>query len=306
MNKPHNPDRLAEEALLHYPYGYPRENARDHSNALVETPMLDKRLLRTARGLVLAGIGGDRTARNVAEFFTEEGAKLVLFRCRPDSFAEEMNLINPENNNQESHGVPLSKKSELHTLESLFVKLKADWGLIDFLVYVCGAPDRSILSEKYVDTDSRSFHDIMEGCVHGFTALSRHATAVMAPDSSMLTLIWPALDSAAPRHSIFEIIRAAQEASVRCLADELGPLGIRVNAIATGRFSDFVEKPTPDQPFPPQYPYDSAPLRRAITREEIGKAAVYLTSGLASGITGETLHVDAGRHIIGLRGVPPP
>jgi enoyl-[acyl-carrier protein] reductase I len=251
-------------------------------------------LLAGARGVVISGAGAFGMVGGVVAALTRQGAQVAL-GC--EAFDDQAVSTGP--------GIlrlPVGDGRGSWDLGPVFAHIGDLWGGIDFLVHCAGPLDERAGWGRYVDMDARAFRAVMEGCVHAFAAITRQAAPLMAPGGSLLSLNCPAMDTAAPRHSAFEVTRAAQAASVRCLAEELGQQGLRVNAIAAGPLGSAAPVARARQPLAAH----RAPLRRDVTADEIGKAAVYLLSDLASGTTGETLHVDAGHHAIGLRGVPPP
>jgi enoyl-[acyl-carrier protein] reductase I len=257
-----------------------------------------KGLLSLSRGVVIAGPGACGMVQGVVTALRRQGAEIAV-AC--DGFDAQASAADP--------GIlplPGCDPRTRPQLDRIFGHLRDLWGGIDFLVHCAGPADARSARGRYVDMDAQAFRSVMEGCVHAFAALALRAAPLMAPGSSLLSLSGPATVGTAPPHSAFEVTRAAQAASVRCLAEELGQQGIRVNAIAAGPVNACgTQASTGGQPIPGRGQH-RAPLRRDVTPEEIGKAAVYLLSDLASGTTGETLHVDAGHHAIGLRGVPPP
>jgi len=190
-------------------------------------------------------------------------------------------------------------------LKTLLEFLRDDGAGVGFLIHCALPADTGPRGAPYFETDLLAFQAAMACCVHGFAALARCAADVMAPGGSLLSLNWPVTGTTGPRDGLSEVIRAAQAASVRCLAEDLGPRGIRVNAIAAGPVCARSSGHRTSRHALPMSGRHRAPLRRDVTSEEIGKAAVFLLSELSSGTTGTTLHVDAGHHVIGLRGVAP-
>lgn len=246
-------------------------------------------LLRQARGIVIASRGACATVRGVSLALTAEEAEVAL-ACAGDE-------PRPNTPAMGTNGAEILPCDPLRQsdLERVFARAIASWGRIDYLVHCSGPTETSLPSGRYVDMEAHLFRSVMDEAVHAFAAITQHAARIMAPGGSLLSLSVPITGTSTPPHRVFEVMRAAQAASVRSLAEELGPQGIRVNAIAAGPVGTAAGGR-----------HHRAPLRRNVTPDEIGKAAVYLLSDLASGTTGETLHVDAGHHAIGLRGVPPP
>ncbi|MGP9790858.1 SDR family oxidoreductase [Roseinatronobacter sp. NSM] len=200
----------------------------------------------------------------------------------------------------------VERRTPAPKLDDILSCLCDEWGQIDFLVHCAMPLHTRPKDDPYFKTDLAVFQSAIACYVHGFVAIARRAACVMAPGGSLLSLNGPIIGMTCPGNGLFEVILAAQAASVRCLAEDLGPKGIRVNAITAGRICPGPLKTIASRHSLPFSGRHRAPLRRDVTPEEIGKSAAYLLSGLSSGTTGETLHVDAGHHVIGLRGVEPP
>ncbi|MCC6001873.1 MAG: SDR family oxidoreductase [Pararhodobacter sp.] len=190
-------------------------------------------------------------------------------------------------------------------LDKVLARLCDDWGQLDFLIHCAMPAGTGLQGGPYVDTDVAAFQAAMACCVHRFAEIAGHARHVMGPGGSLLSLNWPSTDRPRQDQGLFDVVCAAQAASVRCLAQDLGTKGLRVNAIAGGPLRNTAPDRGGSRLALPIAGRHRAPLRRDVTPEEIGKAAVYLLSALSSGTTGVTLHVDAGHHVIGLRSIAP-
>lgn len=190
-------------------------------------------------------------------------------------------------------------------LDTMLARLRDGWGRVDFLIHCATPTDTGQRVHPYIDADAAAFQAAMTCGVHRFAAIARRARNVMVPGGRVLSVSWPWASPTGQGHALSEVVRAAQTASVRCLAEDLGPMGIRVNAIAAGPIRPWAYEPRGSRQTLPLSGRHRAPLRRDVTPEEIGKAAVYLLSSLSSGTTGITLQVDAGHHVIGLRGTEP-
>lgn len=200
----------------------------------------------------------------------------------------------------------IDRQTEEAELDTLLARLRDGWERVDFLIHCAMPTETGLRDQPYIDTDTAAFQAAMACGVHRFAAIARSARHVLAPGASVLSVSWPRAGQTGQGQALSEVVRAAQAASVRCLAEDLGPAGIRINAIAAGPIRCRASEPRGSRQTLPLAGRHRAPLRRDVTPEEIGKAAVYLLSSLSSGATGVTLHVDAGHHVIGLRGIEPP
>ena len=185
------------------------------------------------------------------------------------------------------------------SLDDLFAAVARRFQRLDFVVHSVAYADREYLQPgRFVDTPRAAFAQALDISVYSLLAVARRARPLMSQGGSILTLSYYGAEKAAPGYNVMGVAKAALESSVRYLAVELGPAGIRVNslsagpcrtlsAMAVGGIDDILTKVEA-----------AAPLRRNIETDEVGKAAVYLLSELSSGVTGETHHVDAGYHAI--------
>ena len=179
-----------------------------------------------------------------------------------------------------------------------FVEIKQVMPEVDFLVHAIATAKRGELEGRFVDTSRDGFslaHDIS---TYSFVALARAAEDLLTADASLLTLSYLGAIRAVPSYNVMGVAKASLEASVRYMANDFGPKGIRVNAISAGPIrtlsasivKGFKEKVDIQQV--------AAPLRRNVTGEDVGKAGIFLLSDMASGVTGEILYVDCGYNIM--------
>ncbi|HPD94084.1 MAG TPA: SDR family oxidoreductase, partial [Pararhodobacter sp.] len=177
---------------------------------------------------------------------------------------------------------------------------------IDFLVHAIGFSDKNELRGRYVDTSHANFLMTMDISVYSFTAVARRAAAMMPQGGSLLTLTYYGAEQVMPHYNVMGIAKAALEASVMYIAEDLGKDGIRCNAISAGPIKTLAASGIGDFRYIMKWNELNSPLRRNVTQEEVGKAALYLLSDLGSGTTGEVLHVDAGYHVVGMKAVDAP
>jgi enoyl-[acyl-carrier protein] reductase I len=192
------------------------------------------------------------------------------------------------------------------SIDALFVALGEKWGKIDFLVHAIGFSDKNELRGRYVDTSRANFLMTMDISVYSFTAVCQRAAAMMNEGGSLLTLTYYGAEKVMPHYNVMGVAKAGLEASVKYLAEDLGKDGIRVNAISAGPIKTLAASGIGDFRYIMRWNELNSPLRRNVTQDEVGKAALYLLSDLGSGTTGENLHVDAGYHVVGMKAVDAP
>jgi enoyl-[acyl-carrier protein] reductase I len=192
------------------------------------------------------------------------------------------------------------------SMDALFAALAAKWGKIDFLVHAIGFSDKNELRGRYVDTSRQNFLMTMDISVYSFTAVCQRASAMMNEGGSLLTLTYYGAEKVMPHYNVMGVAKAGLEASVKYLAEDLGKDGIRVNAISAGPIKTLAASGIGDFRYIMRWNELNSPLRRNVTQDEVGKAALYLLSDLGSGTTGENLHVDAGYHVVGMKAVDAP
>ena len=185
-------------------------------------------------------------------------------------------------------------------VETVFERLKNEFGSLNYLIHCIAFADRSELQGPFRNISRDGFHTSLDISAYSLIGVAQRAAPLMpAGDSSILTLTYMASERVVPNYNVMALAKAALENSVRYLASDLGPMGIRVNAISAGPvrtasaraisgFTDMLKQHA-----------EKSPLRRNVTAEEVGKAALYLCSDLASGVTGTVHFVDGGYHILG-------
>ncbi|RLL64283.1 enoyl-ACP reductase FabI [Paenirhodobacter hankyongi] len=259
-------------------------------------------LMSGKRGLIM-GLANDKSiAWGIAKACADAGAELAFsyqgeaLKKRVEPLAGSIGadtMIECDVSNQES-------------LDALFAALKEKWGTIDFVVHAIGFSDKNELRGRYVDTSSDNFKMTMDISVYSFTAVARRAAELMPEGGSLLTLTYYGAEQVMPHYNVMGIAKAALEASVKYIAEDLGKDGIRCNAISAGPIKTLAASGIGDFRYIMKWNELNSPLRRNVTQEEVGKAALYLLSDLGSGTTGEILHVDAGYHVVGMKAVDAP
>jgi enoyl-[acyl-carrier protein] reductase I len=189
----------------------------------------------------------------------------------------------------------------MKALDRTFDALKERWGTLDFVVHAIGYSDKNELRGKFVDTSMDNFLMSMNISVYSFVAVAQRARAMMANGGSLLTLTYYGAEKVIPHYNVMGLAKAALETSVKYLAVDLGPEGIRVNAISAGPIKTLAASGIGDFRYIMKWNEYNSPLRRNVTIEDVGGAGLYLLSDLASGVTGEVHHVDAGYNVVGMK-----
>jgi enoyl-[acyl-carrier protein] reductase I len=259
-------------------------------------------LMAGKRGLIM-GLANDKSiAWGIAQTLAAHGAEIATsytgdaLKKRVEPLVEQMGMklmFDCDVGNEAS-------------IDKLFADLAQHWGKIDFLVHAIGFSDKNELRGRYVDTSRANFLNTMDISVYSFTAVCQRAAAMMNVGGSMLTLTYYGAEKVMPHYNVMGVAKAGLEASVKYLAEDLGKDGIRVNAISAGPIKTLAASGIGDFRYIMKWNELNSPLRRNVTQEEVGKAALYLLSDLGSGTTGENLHVDAGYHVVGMKAVDAP
>jgi enoyl-[acyl-carrier protein] reductase I len=191
--------------------------------------------------------------------------------------------------------------SDMGQMDRAFAELAERWPTIDFLVHAIGFSDKNELRGKFVDTSLDNFLLTMNVSVYSFVAATRRARALMPEGGSILTLTYYGAEKVVPHYNVMGAAKSALETSTRYLAMDLGPEKIRVNAISAGPIKTLAASGIGDFRYILKWNEYNSPLRRNVTIEDVGGAGLYLLSDLASGVTGEIHHVDAGYNVVGMK-----
>ncbi len=254
------------------------------------------------RGLIM-GLANDKSiAWGVAKTLAQHGAELA-FSYQGDALKKR---VEPLAGQLGSDFVIPCDVSDEQSIDALFADIKERWGGLDFLVHAIGFSDKNELRGRYVDTSRANFAMSMDISVYSFTAVMQRAEKLMKSGGSALTLTYYGAEKVMPHYNVMGVAKAALEASVQYLAEDLGKDGIRVNAISAGPIKTLAASGIGDFRYIMKWNEYNSPLRRNVTIEDVGKAALFLLSDLGSGTTGENLHVDAGYHVVGMKAVDAP
>ena len=191
--------------------------------------------------------------------------------------------------------------SDMGAMDEAFAQIEKRWGKMDFLIHAIGFSDKSELRGEYVDTSLENFLMTMNISAYSLVAVAKRARPLMRDGGSIVTLTYYGAEKVVPHYNVMGVAKAALETSVQYLANDLGPENIRVNAISAGPIKTLAASGIGDFRYILKWNELNAPLRRNVTIEDVGGAGLYLCSDLSSGVTGETHHVDAGYHVVGMK-----
>ncbi len=255
-------------------------------------------LMAGKRGLIM-GLANDKSlAWGIAKKLAEHGAELA-FSYQGEALAKRVIPLAAELGSDFTFECDVSR---MESLDAAFAALKERWDTLDFVVHAIGYSDKNELRGKYVDTSLENFLNTMNISAYSLVAITQRAAAMMPETGgAILTLSYYGAEKVIPHYNVMGVAKAALETSVKYLANDLGPRNIRVNAISAGPIKTLAASGIGDFRYILKWNEYNAPLRRNVTIEDVGGAGLYLLSDLASGVTGETHHVDAGYHVVGMK-----
>tara|TARA_R100000750_G_scaffold60782_1_gene50609 strand:- start:223 stop:1089 length:867 start_codon:yes stop_codon:yes gene_type:complete len=271
-------------------------------NDLAERATMSNQLMAGKRGLIM-GLANDKSiAWGIAKACADAGADLA-FSYQGEALKKR---VDPLAGQLGSDFVLPCDVGDEASIDSLFAGLKERWDTLDFVVHAIGFSDKNELRGRYVDTSKSNFAMTMDISVYSFTSVMQRAEKMMKNGGSAVTLTYYGAERIMPHYNVMGVAKAALEASVRYLAEDLGKDGIRVNAISAGPIKTLAASGIGDFRYIMKWNEYNSPLRRNVTIQDVGKSALYLLSDLGSGVTGETHHVDAGYHVVGMKAVDAP
>ena len=258
--------------------------------------------LKDKKGVIL-GIANEKSiAWGIADKLQECGAKLA-FSYVNDSIKKRV--------------VPLAEKCKSNlifecdvqndeSIDNFFLNIAKEWNTIDFLVHSVAFSDKNELKGFYVDTSRENFLNTLNVSCYSLTAVCQRASKLMINGGQILTLSYLGAERVMPHYNVMGVAKSALETSVKYLAEDLGKKNIRVNAISAGPIKTLAASGISDFRYILKWNEYNSPLRRSTNIEEVGKNSIYLLSNLSSGVTGETVHVDCGYHVVGMKAVDAP
>ena len=253
-------------------------------------------IMNGKKGLIMGVANEKSIAWGMAKTLHEQGAELA-FTHQGEAFGKRVKPL------AESVGSKLLIDCDVtneDNLDQVFETLKSEWGELDFLVHAIAFSDKNELQGRYVDTSLNNFLKSMHISCYSFTSVMRRAKELMNEGGSAVTLSYYGAEKVMPNYNVMGVAKAALEASVRYLAADLGPDGIRVNGISAGPMRTLAGAVIGGARRTFKYNVVTSPLRRSVELHELGGAGLYLLSDLSSAVTGEIHYVDCGYNAMGM------
>ncbi len=248
------------------------------------------------RGLIM-GLANDKSlAWGIAKKLSEAGAELA-FSYQGEAMEKRVRPLAEQLGVERLFDCDVSDMA----LDATFAALAREWPTIDFLVHAIGFSDKSQLRGRFYDTTLDNFLMTMNVSAYSLVAVAKRAREMMPEGGSILTLTYYGAEKVIPHYNVMGVAKSALETSVKYLAVDLGPENIRINGISAGPIQTLAARGIGDFNYILKWNELNSPLRRTVTIEDVGGAALYLLSDLASGVTGEIHHVDAGYNVIGMK-----
>ena len=257
---------------------------------------MDNRMIASMqgkRGLIMGVANSHSIAWGIAQALAGAGAELA-FTYQGEALGKRVKPLAAEVG---SDFLLPCDVEDIASVDAVIEALKERWGKLDFIVHAIGFSDKNELKGLYADTTRDNFTRTMVISCFSFTEIARRAAELMVEGGSMLTLTYGGSVRIMPNYNVMGVAKAALEASVRYLAGDYGPRGIRVNAISAGPIRTLAGAGISDARAMLSWQQKNAPLRRTVTIEDVGNSALYLLSDLSRGVTGEIHYVDSGYNI---------
>jgi enoyl-[acyl-carrier protein] reductase I len=252
--------------------------------------------MKGKRGLVM-GVANERSiAWGIAKALADEGAELA-FSYQGDAFGKRVEPLAASVGSDFLVDVDVTNDD---SLAACFGALKDRWGTMDFLIHAIAFSDKNELTGRFINTTRGNFSNSLAISCFSFIDVSRRASELMPNGGSLITLTYGGSMRIMPNYNVMGVAKAALEASVRYLANDFGPQGIRVNALSPGPVRTLAGAGIADARAMYSWQRANAPLRKSVSLEEIGGSALYFLSGLSGGVTGEIHHIDAGFHMMSM------
>lgn len=248
------------------------------------------------RALVMGVTNARSLGWAIASRLIDAGAEMA-FTYQGERLREDLEKITAALPSRRLFACDVTNPTEL---AAVFDSLGAAWGGIDYIVHSIAFAPRAAMDGRYIDTARADWVTALEVSAFSLVAVAQRAEPWLAEGASMITLTYYAAEKVVPKYNVMGVAKSALEASVRYLAYDLGKKGVRINAVSAGPVKTVAARSIPG--FVKMYSRvaDMAPLGRNVSHEEVGNLGLFLLSPLASGITGETVYVDAGYHVMGM------
>ncbi|WP_377291578.1 enoyl-ACP reductase FabI [Rhizobium sp. SG2393] len=253
-------------------------------------------IMHGKRGLIMGLANNHSIAWGIAQKLASEGAELA-FTYQGEALGKR---VKPLASELGSDLVVPADVEDLASVDRTMDAIRERWGKLDFVVHAIGFSDKNELKGLYADTTRENFVRTMVISCFSFTEIAKRSAELMTDGGSMLTLTYGGSMRVIPNYNVMGVAKAALESSVRYLASDYGPQGIRVNAISAGPVRTLAGAGISDARAILSWNQKNAPLRRTPTIEDLGGSALYLLSDLSNGVTGEIHYVDSGYNITSL------
>ena len=253
-------------------------------------------LMHGRRGLIMGVANSHSIAWGIAQTLAAHGAELC-FTYQGEALGKR---VAPLAKQAGSDFILPCDVEDLASVDAVFAAMKDRWGTIDFIVHAIGFTDKRELKGRYADTTRENFSRTMVISCFSFTEVAKRAAELMPNGGSMITLTYGGSTRVMPNYNVMGVAKAALEASMRYLANDFGPQGIRVNALSPGPVRTLAGAGVSDARAMYSFQRAHSPLRKSVSIEEIGGSALYFLSDLSAGVTGEIHHIDAGYNIISM------
>ncbi|MCJ7420825.1 enoyl-ACP reductase FabI [Sphingomicrobium astaxanthinifaciens] len=254
-------------------------------------------LMKGKRGLIMGLANNKSLAWGIARQLADQGAELA-FTYLGDALKKRVGPLAAELGSDILIDCDVA---DMDNLDRAFAQLREHWDSLDFVVHAIGFSDKNELRGGYVDTSLENFLMTMNISAYSLVAVAKRAREMMSAGGSIVTLTYYGAEKVIPHYNVMGVAKAALETSVQYLAADLGPEGIRVNAISAGPIKTLAASGIGDFRYIMRWNELNAPLRRNVTIDDVGGAGLYFCSDLSSGVTGEVHHVDAGYHVVGMK-----
>ncbi len=254
-------------------------------------------LMAGKRGLVMGVANSRSIAWGISEACARHGAELA-FTYQGEALEKRVRPL------AESVGAKLvlpCDVTDASSIDATFDAIEKEWGGIDFVVHAIAFSDKDELTGRYVDTSADNFSRTMLISCYSFTAIAQRAEKLMTEGGSLLTLTYYGSEKVMPHYNVMGVAKAALEASVRYMAEDLGKKNIRVNAVSAGPIKTLAAAGIGDFRYILKWNEYNSPLRRTVSTDEVGDSSLYLLSDLSRGVTGEVHHVDCGYNLVGMK-----
>ncbi|NNF80110.1 MAG: enoyl-ACP reductase FabI [Rhizobiales bacterium] len=254
-------------------------------------------LMAGKRGLVMGVANSRSIAWGISEACARHGAELA-FTFQGEALEKRVRPL------AESVGAKMvlpCDVTDAASIDATFDAIEKEWGKLDFVVHAIAFSDKEELTGRYVDTSADNFNRTMHISCYSFTAVAQRAEKLMTDGGSLLTLTYYGSEKVMPHYNVMGVAKAALEASVRYLAEDLGKKNIRVNAVSAGPIKTLAASGIGDFRYILKWNEYNSPLRRTVGTDEVGDSSLYLLSDLSRGVTGEVHHVDCGYNLVGMK-----